>query len=480
MSTTEVSSRQAHYAGVRRVLWQVLAANLAVTLLKIVLGLLTGALAVVADGFHSLVDTSSNLIGLAAVRLADRPADRRYPYGYQRFETIGALAIGVMLLAAAWEISEAIVGRLSDGTVPSLEPLTVVLFALTFPVNLALVILETRAGRRLKSEILLADAAHTRTDLLVTASVLISLVGVWLGWPWLDTVVASVVVLLILRAAFRILRDTASWLTDAGFANPDEVEAIAREVPGVMYVHRVRSRGTPDTGFVDLHVKVHPGMSTSQAHAIATEVEHRLEAELPGVAEVLVHIEPGREDELSDWERIAYDLRQIADGMGLGLHDLHVHTLPEGGYAIELHLEMPGDSSLREAHRVAERFEQRVRRHWPRAGSVITHLEPIATRVLKPSSQADEGRLDEIAGFVRAQVGADNLLEMQAHEVGAHLSVAARIRMPAAATLGQAHRQAEALEAALLAEFPDLGRVTVHAEPYMEDGRERAGGSPDR
>jgi cation diffusion facilitator family transporter len=293
MTRADLSTRQAHYEGVRRVLWRVLAANLAVTILKIILGIATGALAVVADGFHSLVDTSSNLIGLAAIRLADRPADRRYPYGYQRYETIGALAIGIMLLAAAWEIGGAIISRLSDGAAPQLDLVTLVLFALTFPVNLALVVLETRAGRRLNSEILLADAKHTQTDLFVTLSVLFSLVGVWLGLPWLDTVVASVVVLLILRASFQILRNTASWLTDAGFVDPDQVEVIASGVPGVLYVHRVRSRGTPDTGFIDLHVKVHPGMSTAQAHAIASEVENQIKTELTGVAEVLVHIEPG-------------------------------------------------------------------------------------------------------------------------------------------------------------------------------------------
>ncbi len=465
MTRADLSTRQAHYDGVRRVLWRVLAANLAITIIKIFLGVATGALAVVADGFHSLVDTSSNLIGLAAVRLANRPADRRYPYGYQRYETIGALAIGIMLLAAAWEIGGAIISRLSDGAAPKLDLLTLVLFAMTFPVNLALVVLETRAGRHLNSEILLADAAHTRTDLFVTLSVFLSLVGVWLGLPWLDTVVASIVVLLILRASFQILRNTASWLTDAGFVDPDKVELIASRVPGVLYVHRVRSRGTPDTGFIDLHVKVHPGMSTAQAHAIASEVENRLKIELPGVAEVLVHIEPGHEDEPSDWERIAYDLRQIADGMALGLHDLHVHTLPEEGYAIELHLEMPGDISLREAHQVAERFEGRVRLHWPRAKSVITHLEPIVNKVLEPAVQIEAGMLAEITGFVHEQVGPENLLEILAHQVGSHRSVAVRIRMTAAATLGEAHARAEALESSLLARFPSLGRVTVHAEP---------------
>jgi cation diffusion facilitator family transporter len=446
-------------------LWNVLFANLAVAAIKITLGLLTGALAVLADGFHSLVDSSSNLIGLAAIRLADRPADARHPYGYRRYETIGALAIGVMLLAAAWEIGRSIVTRIGTGDVPAVTPLTLGVFALTLPINVAIFILETRAGRRLKSEVLLADAVHTRTDLVVASSVIASLIGIVLGVFWLDLVVAAGVVVLILMAAFGILRDTASWLTDVVIADPDEIESIALQVPGVLYVHRIRSRGTPEAGFVDLHVKVHPGMSTSQAHAIATEVENRLRDKLPQVIDALVHIEPGRHDLASDWEQIAYDLRQVADGMGLGLHDLHVHAEDSGGYAIELHLEMPGDISLGDAHSLAEKFEKRVGELWPSAGSVITHLEPIPASVLASAEDLDGNLPDALQHFLVQNIGAENLLEMKIHRVGDHNSVAARIRLPMDLSLVEAHNRAEEIERSILTEFPELMRVTVHVEP---------------
>jgi cation diffusion facilitator family transporter len=454
-----------HYLQVRRVLLQVLIANLVITFVKIGLGLATGALAVVADGFHSLVDSSSNLIGLAAVRLAARPADRRYPYGYRRYETVGALAIGGMMLAAAWEIGGAILNRFFSGGTPEITPLAVVLFAFTFPVNLVLVYLETRAGRQLNSEILLADAAHTRTDLYVSISVIVSLVGTWLGLSWLDLVIAALVVLLILRAAVQILREAAGWLTDTKIADPEAVEAIAQSVPGVLYAHRIRSRGAPDAGFVDLHVKVHPGMSTSQAHAIASEVENRLKAELPQIIDALVHIEPGPQQALSDWDKISYDLRQVADGMGLGLHDLHVHADREGNYVIELHLEMPGELSLGEAHAKAEEFEGRAQAMWPRASSVITHMEPITPAVL-PVVTGPIGPLKvDLGEAVRAQVGEGNLLELKLRTVGGHYSAAIRIRLPAEATLAEAHAKAETLERELLTRFPELYRVTVHVEP---------------
>ncbi|NJN44395.1 MAG: cation-efflux pump [Anaerolineae bacterium] len=460
-----MSHRDTHYVHVRRVLWQVLLANLSVTILKIILGFLTGALAIIADGFHSLVDTSSNLIGLAAIRLAQRPADDRHPYGYRRYETIGALAIGGMLFVAAYEIGKSILERLFQGGIPTLTPLAVGLMALTFPINLIIYSLERRAGKRLNSEILLADAAHTRTDLLVTLSVLGSLAGVWFGLPWLDSLVAGVVVLLIIRAGIGILRDSAGWLTDAVAVDAEQVEQIAQSVAGVLYVHRIRSRGTSDSAFVDLHVKVHPGMSTEQAHAIASEVEHQLREKLPNAVDALVHIEPARERDAPRWDRIAYDLRQIADGMGLGIHDLHVQASDQGGYALEMHLEMPSDISLGDAHILAEMFEKRIMEASSRPHTVITHLEPLSRRVLLAEQHIDYSLETEIRAAIASHVGAQNLLELKTYNHDHHISVAARLCMASDLSLAEAHNVAEDIERDLLTKFPNIYRVTVHVEP---------------
>ena len=354
----ETIQREEHYKPVKRVLWAVLIANLMITAVKIILGAITGSLAVVADGFHSMVDSSSNLIGLAAIRLAGQPADDRYPYGYQRFETIGALGIGGLLLVAAWEIVKSVFEGFAEGAQPEINGMTFGIIALTFIVNLGVVILETRAGKRFGSQILLADAAHTRTDLFVTGSVIASLVGIWLGWNWLDLVVAGVVVVLILRAAVGILRDAGGSLADVVRVDPEVVVREAMNVPGVRYVHNVRSRGNSDAVFADLHVKVDPAMSTSQAHAVASEVERRVSANIPTIVDAIVHIEPAYQERSNVGEQIAYGLRQIAEGLGLSLHDLHIHVDPEGDYSIELDLEIGGENSLLEAHNLADEFEK--------------------------------------------------------------------------------------------------------------------------
>ena len=459
------NNRDQQYTSVRRVLWSVLTANLVITALKITLGIITGALAVVADGFHSLIDSSSNLIGLAAVRLAAQPPDERHPYGYQKYETLGALAIGGLLLVAVWEIIQNVIERLFNGSEPEITWFTLGLMILTFPVNLGVVILETRAGKRLNSKILLADAAHTRTDLYVTLSVIVSMVGVWLGWVWLDLVIAAGVVIIILRAAFNILRDSAAALTDVIGIDPGQIEEIACTVPGVRYVHNIRSRGSSDAIFVDLHVKVDPVMSTSQAHAVASEVERCIQLGIPQVIDAVVHIEPARIDESTDWEKISYGLRQIADGMGLGLHDLNVHVNPEGNQIIEVHIEFGGEQTLGEAHQLADEFEQRSKNYWPQAVQVITHLEPLATQIQFDETVEDFNLSKKISTLLEKHGDVDRILEIYSRDANGHKYVNITVCMPPDTDLADAHAKVEQIERTLLVMFPEIHRVILHVEP---------------
>ncbi|MFN2197313.1 MAG: cation diffusion facilitator family transporter [Anaerolineales bacterium] len=478
---TEHIPHSQNYPAVRRVLIWVLLTNLLVTVVKITLGFMTGALSVVADGFHSLVDSSSNLIGLAAIRLAERPADERHPYGYARYETIGSLAIGALLLVAAYEIGSAVVERIRGGSPPELSWLTFGLIALTFPVNLAVVILETRAGKRLNSQILLADATHTKTDLFITGSVVASLVGVWLGFTWLDPLVASIVVVMIVRAAFFILRDTAGWLADASILDPEKIEALVMEIPNVWYVHRIRSRGSPGSIFVDLHVKVYPSMGTEQAHAVATEVEKRIMDEFPTVSDVVVHIEPGKikpqevadnKQDYQDYHEIAYDMRRIADGMGLGMHDLHVGRESGGKLDVEVHLELPGIDSLEDAHETAEQYELRVRSQRPEIDSLITHLEPLPERVRKPEISENEKLRQTVKNYLQQYFDANQILEIHTHQLDGHDGVAIRIGIKGETSLIDAHNLSEQLERELLNQLPEVSRVIIHVEPQQISDRD--------
>ncbi len=400
-SPLAASERQ---AAVRRTLWVVLSLNLTITFLKIGLGLASGALAVLADGFHSLVDASSNLVGLAALHFASRPADERHPYGYQRYETLGALVIGLLMFVSAWEISREVVARLLAHRVLSLSPWALYGMALALPVNIFVAWWEYRWGRKLESEILLADAVHTRADLFVTLAVIGALVGVRLGFVWLDPVVALVIVLFIVRASWEIVSRAARYLADARVADPRAIERVALEVAGVQSVHRIRSRGKPGAAFVDLHVQVPPGMSTDQAHAIATEVEQRIRQEVPGVAEAVVHIEPARPfPPTSVWEETFLQLRRLADGLGLGIHELHLHARANGGLLAEMHLEFAAHLSLAEAHALAEAFRRRARVAMPHLADMILHLEPVSAQV-QEAAPPPEGMAARLRAFLTSRV----------------------------------------------------------------------------
>ena len=463
---------------VRRVLWLVLVFNLAVTALKVGIGLYTGALAVVADGFHSLVDSSSNLVALLGVWAAARPADANHPYGHQKFEAIATLAIGGMLLIAAFEIGRGAIERLvGAATVPRVTPLVIVLMVVTFVVNLGITLYEARAGRRLNSMVLAADAAHTRSDLFVTISVIGALIGTGLGFAWLDPLVAGVVVVLLFRAAFSILRSTSGVLTDRAVADPQVVGSIAQGVPGVAAVGAVRSRGRDDAAYLDLNIRVNPAMDADQAHSVASEVEQRIAAALPGVVDTVVHIEPDWVSRpTSRWEELALKLRGLADGHGLGLHDLHAHIEKDGGYSVEMHLELAADLSLGTAHGVADQFEQRARETLPQLRSIVTHLEPLPTSLPGEEARLSPARLARmqarLIALANAVAGQGSCHEVQVHEVAGHLTATLHVTQPPTTPLTAAHTLAERIERELHAREPGLNRVVVHVEPPDTHGAE--------
>jgi len=291
--------------------------------------------------------------------------------------------------------------------------------------------------------------------------------GVWLGWAWLDLVIATGVVILILRAAFGILKESAASLTDVIGVEPNQIEDIACDVPGVRFVHNIRSRGSSDAIFVDLHVKVDPAMSTSRAHAVASEVEHRIQVAIPQVVDAVVHIEPARFEESSDWEKISYGLSQIADGMGLGLHDLNVHVNPDGNHIIEVHIEFEGNLTLGEAHQVADKFENRSKNYWPQASQVITHLEPLAANIQLNDAVEDSDLSQKISTLLTKHSAVEQIAEINSRDVNGHKYVNIIVCMPPETDLSDAHAEVEQIERTLLVMFPEIHRVILHVEPTL-------------
>ena len=278
--------------GVRRVLWITLALNLAVSAGKVLVGLLSGSLAMVADGYHSLVDGSNNVIGLIVAAFAFAPPDRAHPYGHRKFETAATLVIGLALLALAWQVFSGALGRTTEPALPEIGPLNWAVMAVTIGVNVFVSWYEAREGRRLGSAFLVADATHTRADLYVSLGVVASFVAALLGLGWADPLVAVAIGAIIAWQAVRILLAAFNVLTDRAVIAADQLEPLAATVPGVLRVHDVRTRGRGDAVYVDLTVHLDPALSLREAHGVADRIEASLQQARPEIVDVVVHLEP--------------------------------------------------------------------------------------------------------------------------------------------------------------------------------------------
>ncbi len=285
-------------ARVKRVLWAILFLNWLVAGAKWVVGWNIGSVALLADGTHSVLDGTSNIVGIVGLSLAARPPDQDHPYGHRRFESVAALAIGGLIAIAFVEIiRQLIAGLTGQAEPPEVTWPAVIVVTATILINIAISRYESREGRRLNSALLCADAAHTKSDAAAATTVLLSLGAVALGIPWADLVGAAIVAVFIASTAWRVLSDNFQVLADAAQLDPHEVREVALGVAGVRGAHRIRSRGGAQDVHVDLHIHLDPAMTLREAHEKTHQVMAALQRRFPEVADVVIHTEPadGRE-----------------------------------------------------------------------------------------------------------------------------------------------------------------------------------------
>ncbi|MGH7466526.1 MAG: cation diffusion facilitator family transporter [Longimicrobiales bacterium] len=287
--------RDARHRAVRRVLLITLAANLFVVSAKGVAGIMAQSLSVVADAAHSSVDAWNNVMALALAYVAAKAPDEEHPYGHAKFETLGALAIVAFLSVTVYEVVRSAIDRLlGGGALPLATPFALGVMLFSAAINFMVARYETRQGQRLHSEILLADAAHTGSDVYASLAVVLGLVLVRLGHPSADAVFSLFVAIVIARAGWRILKTTIPILVDERAVSEDTIASIVRSAPGVQDCFAVRSRGRAGEVFAELTIVVDRTLNVEEAHRIADDVERRV-ADALSAREVVVHVEPNSE-----------------------------------------------------------------------------------------------------------------------------------------------------------------------------------------
>lgn len=280
------------YKKIIRVLFIVLGLNILTALIKLFYGLWIKSISVVADGAHSIGDASSTIIGLIAIFIASKPHDETHPYGHKKFETFFTLIIGLLLFLVASNVIRSAIERWYNPVVPKVSLGSFLILFTTLGLNIFVMQYERKKGTQLGSDILLSDALHTKSDILVSLSVIGTFIAVLLGYPIVDVLVAFGISLVIILAGIDILKGASKVLVDTAVLSGEEVKTVVESLPEVLKCYNIRSHGRKDDIHVDLHVAVDNHLNISEVHDIAHKIEAEIKTQFPGVSEVNVHVEP--------------------------------------------------------------------------------------------------------------------------------------------------------------------------------------------
>jgi cation diffusion facilitator family transporter len=448
----------------RRTAMVSVAAAIFLVTVKLITGLATGSLAFLAEAVHSGTDLVAALLTLFAVRVALRPPDREHQFGHGKAEHLAALSESAFLILVSLFIAFVSLQRLIDGGGHDIDVTwwAFTVLAVVMAVDASRTTISYRAARRYKSPALAANALHFASDLAGSFAVLVGLVLVSSGQHWADSVAALFVAVLVILAALRLAKQSVDVLMDRTAADADErIRAALAQIDEQIEVRRVRVRHAAGRHFVDIVVGMPLDSGLGQAHTLADRIEELVERALGG-ADVVVHVEPA-EVEGGVRERATAAASAIPEVREV--HNVRVMRLPDG-YELSLHVKLPRELSLDEAHNAVERLEQRVREEVPELSYVHTHIEPLARTDWASAPETAETAVerDAIESAVRRFTGSSPVsVSFRDGEQGRVALVT--VSLPGDQPLPSAHRNAGAIEEAVRERCPGLADVIVHTEP---------------
>jgi cation diffusion facilitator family transporter len=427
--------------------------------IKLVAGLASSSLGLLAEAAHSGTDLAAALLTFFAVSVAVRPADRGHPWGHGKAQNLAALAESGFLILVSLAIALAAVLRLAGVVEFEVEPTwwTFAAIALVLAIDGSRTLISLRTARRYESDALQANALHFASDFAGTVAVLVGLVAATAGFPAGDSIAALFVSGLVVTAAVRLASRNVDTLMDR---SPEDEELVARqaiaELDPPVELRRLRLRRSGGERFADVVIGVAPGAAIGQGHAAADRVEHALEMALPGI-DAVVHVEPRPADGGIRERALAAALTvsQVRE-----IHNLVVLDV-DGRIEVSLHVKLPGDLSLDRAHEIAEQVESAIHAHVPEVVSVQTHLEPLAE-----TAAGEEVDVDPlvIEAAVRKETGSAPR-ELRCVRTDDGLVVFLTLGLGGAGSLTDAHGRASAIEERVREAVPAVADVVIHTEP---------------
>jgi cation diffusion facilitator family transporter len=442
----------------RAALASVVAAAALITI-KLVAGLASGSLGLVAESLHSGTDLIAALLTFFAVGISGRPADRGHPYGHGKAEHLAALAEASVLALVSVAVAGLAVARLGGWVSRSVDAHWWAFAAVgaVLALDLSRTIVSLRAAREYQSAALLSNALHFGSDFAGTLAVLAGLISVRAGWDSGDSIAALFVAVLVLSAATRLMRRNVDVLMDR--APADAVAAARASIHALdppVQLRRLRLRHAGGRAFLDVVIGVHPGAAVAQGHAAADRVEAAVQRALPG-SDVVVHVEPIA-DEADPRERIRAAAMSVSHVREI--HNLSVIDTADG-LEVSLHLKLPGETRLGAAHDVAEQVERAIDAAVPAVVAVQTHIEPLTAESAGRVVERDPAEVERIV----VEATGERPRQLRFLNTDEGLVVFLTLGLESGVTLADAHRRASAIEERVRAAVPEVADVLVHTEP---------------
>lgn len=370
VSSDKTTAHQLRYRDVYKVTLIGSVLDFVLGTIKMAVGWLVNSQALIADGIHSFSDVLTDMMVLYAAKHAHKAADEDHPYGYGRIETLATVSLGVVLMTVGLGIAYGSIERLYSSAALLDLGFLALLVALVSVIAKEWIYRYTMAvARRLRSDMLMANAWHSRSDAFSSIVVVIGIAGTMLGYSYLDAIAAVVVAAMISKIGFNLIRSSTRELIDTALEQDkvNEIRAQIFAVSGVRSAHTLRSRKSAGAAFVDVHIQVDPRLSVSEGHQIAHAVRQRLLQRVEEVADVIVHIDPENDEssspcnDLPAREHVIVELKRCWPQLPVTvIETVTLHYLA-GEIDVELDLPIEILRSTSEAQPLVQEIKQAVR-----------------------------------------------------------------------------------------------------------------------
>ncbi|MFB3895762.1 MAG: cation-efflux pump [bacterium] len=434
------------------------------TILKLIVGIFTGSLGIISEAAHSALDLGAAIITYFAVRISDKPADRKHLYGHHKIESFSALIETIFLLITCfWIISEAI-KRLIKPSQIDIGWVALGTMLLSLGITISRAIALSRAAKKYHSQALEADALHFMSDIWSTLVVIVGLLFVFaFDLHWADPIAALFVAIWVLIVSFQLGKRTVDILLDTAPSESTmlKIEETIRGVPGVVSFSDLRVRKAGAQTFIDMRIAIGRTIPFEQAHTVVETVEHKLAEIIPN-SDIIIHADP----QPTSQEQTVDKIRLIANTLSLTVHNIQISEIGQK-LSVNLHLELAAETNFEKAHDIASILEDKIKLEIPNITKVTTHLETLNAQTIH--ARDITGKIKPLVGKIKqttsSVTGVLDCHEVTIQVIEGKFHVSLHCVLKPELLLTEVHEIATNIEKVIKETFPEIAQVTVHSEP---------------